>query len=63
MGTKLRQRLLANTRENTVDERVLTATSYVKNGGGKIYSFECDENCIKKSKEWRRHVDQSNAVA
>ena len=27
----------------------LVCSKYVKNGGGKVYSFECDENCIKKS--------------
>ena len=25
----------------------LVCSQYVKNGGGKIYSFECDENCFK----------------
>ena len=25
----------------------LVCSKYVKNGGGKVYSFECNENCIK----------------
>ena len=25
----------------------IVCSKYVKNGGGKVYSFECDENCIK----------------
>ena len=28
----------------------LVCSKYVKNGGGKVYSFECNENCIKNSK-------------